>query len=230
MRKRKTQHPGHNVQFIKEINMIKILIVDDHTVVREGLKQILSETSDIVVTDEASNGQVALEKVWKNKYDVVLLDISMPGRSGLETLKQIKNNNPALHVLILSISPEEQYAIRALKAGASGYLTKESTPNELIEAIRKVSGGKKYVSSSLAERLANHLEARSEDSPHESLSDREYEVLCMIASGKSVKEISLELHLSDKTISTYRTRILEKMGLKNNAQLIHYAISNQLVN
>ncbi|MDO8281495.1 MAG: response regulator transcription factor [Thermodesulfovibrionia bacterium] len=209
--------------------MIKILIVDDHAIVREGLKQILSETSDIVVTDEANNGQEALEKVWHNKYDVVLLDISMPGRNGLEILKQIKHDNKALHVLILSVSPEEQYAVRALKAGASGYLTKESTPNELIEAIRKVSAGKKYVSSSLAERLATHLEAKSEDSLHDSLSDREYEVMCMIASGKAVKEIAENLCLSAKTISTYRSRIMEKMEMKNNAQLTHYAISNRLV-
>ncbi|MBI4825626.1 MAG: response regulator transcription factor [Nitrospirae bacterium] len=209
--------------------MIKILIVDDHAIVREGLKQILSETSDIVVTGEANNGQEALEKVWHNKYDVVLLDISMPGRNGLEILKQIKHDNPALQVLILSVSPEEQYAVRALKAGASGYLTKESTPNELIAAIRKVSSGKKYVSSSLAERLACHLEAKSEDSLHESLSDREYEVMCMIASGKAVKEIAESLCLSVKTISTYRSRILEKMEMKNNAQLTHYAISNRLV-
>lgn len=210
-------------------NMIKILIVDDHAIIREGLKQILSETPDMIVTGEANNGQEALEKVWENKYDVVLLDISMPGRNGLEILKQIKTDNPAIYILILSVSPEEQYAVRALKAGASGYLTKESTPNELIAAIRKVSNGKKYVSSSLAERLACHLEAKSEDSLHESLSDREYEVMCMIASGKSVKEIAENLFLSVKTISTYRTRILTKMEMKNNAQLTHYAISNRLV-
>ena len=209
--------------------MIKVLIVDDHSIVREGLKQILSETSDIVVTDEAGNGQEALEKVWKNRYDVILLDISMPGRSGLDILKQIKSDKPALHVLILSVFPEEQYAIRALKAGASGYLTKESTPNELITAVRKVSEGKKYVSASLAERLASHLEIKAEGSLHESLSDREYEVMCMIASGKPVKEIAENLLLSVKTISTYRARILEKMGMKNNAQLTHYAINNRLV-
>lgn len=209
--------------------MIKILIVDDHAIVREGLKQILSETPDMAVTGEANNGQEALEKIWHNKFDVVLLDISMPGRNGLEILKQMKHDKPALHILILSVAPEEQYAVRALKAGASGYLTKESTPNELIEAVRKVSGGKKYVSSSLAERLACHLEAKSEDSLHESLSDREYEVMCMIASGKAVKEIAENLCLSAKTISTYRSRIMEKMEMKNNAQLTHYAISNRLV-
>lgn len=210
--------------------MIKILIADDHTIVRKGLKQILSETSDIVVADEANNGQEALEKVWKNKYDVVLLDISMPGRNGLEILKQIKLDSPKIHVLMLSVSPEEQYAVRALKAGASGYLTKESTPHELIEAIRKVSAGKKYVSSSLAEKLACHLETNTGEVMHDSLSDREYEVMCLIASGKSVKEISRMLLLSDKTISTFRTRIFKKMGFKNNVQLIHYAITNRLVN
>ena len=210
--------------------MTKVLIVDDHSIVREGLKQIISDISDIVVTGEAGNGQEALEKIWENGYDVVLLDISMPGRSGLEILKQIKSDKPAIHVLILSVFPEEQYAIRALKAGASGYLTKESTPKELIDAIRKVSGGKKYVSSSLAERLASHLEVKAENALHESLSDREYEVLCMIASGKQVTEIAEILHLSVKTISTYRTRILEKMDMKNNAQLTHYAINNHLVN
>ncbi len=208
--------------------MTKVLIVDDHSIVREGLKQIISEISDIVVTGEAGNGQEALEMVWKHSYDVILLDISMPGRSGLDILKQIKSEKPAIHVLILSVFPEEQYAIRALKAGASGYLTKESTPKELVNAIRKVSGGKKYVSSSLAERLASHLEVKAEDALHVSLSDREYEVLCMIASGKQVTEIAETLLLSVKTVSTYRTRLLEKMGMKNNAQLTHYAISNKL--
>lgn len=209
--------------------MIKILIADDHAIVREGLKQILSETSDIVAAGEASNGQEVLKKVWENNYDMVLLDISMPGRSGLDILKQLKKEKPRLHILVLSMHPEEQYAIRVLKGGASGYLTKESTPHELITAIRTVSKGRKYVSSSLAERLACYLEIKPEEPLNvEVLSDREYEVLRMIASGKTVKEIAEELSLSIKTISTYRTRILEKMGMKNNAQLIHYAIQNRL--
>ncbi len=208
--------------------MIKILIADDHAIVREGLKQILSETSDIVAAGEASNGQEVLKKVWENNYDMVLLDISMPGRSGLDILKQLKKEKPRLHILVLSMHPEEQYAIRVLKGGASGYLTKESTPHELITAIRTVSKGRKYVSSSLAERLACYLEIKPEEPLVEVLSDREYEVLRMIASGKTVKEIAEELSLSIKTISTYRTRILEKMGMKNNAQLIHYAIQNRL--
>jgi len=208
--------------------MIKILIADDHAIVREGLKQILSETSDIAAAGEASNGQEVLKKVWENNYDMVLLDISMPGRSGLDILKQLKKEKPRLHILVLSMHPEEQYAIRVLKGGASGYLTKESTPHELITAIRTVSKGRKYVSSSLAERLACYLEIKPEEPLVEVLSDREYEVLRMIASGKTVKEIAEELSLSIKTISTYRTRILEKMGMKNNAQLIHYAIQNRL--
>lgn len=209
--------------------MIKILVADDHTIVREGLKQLLSEMPDMVITDEASNGQEVLEKVWKNDYDVVLLDISMPGRSGLEILTQLKRDKPNLHILVLSMHPEEQYAVRVLKAGASGYLTKGSTPHELIVAIQKVSTGKKYVTSSLAERLACHLEAKTERPLHETLSNREYETLCMIASGKTVKDIAEEMSLSVKTISTYRSRILEKMEMKNNAQLTHYAIQNRLV-
>jgi DNA-binding NarL/FixJ family response regulator len=208
---------------------IKVLIADDHTIVREGIKQILAEMPEISVTDEARNGQEVLQNVWDNEYDIVLLDITMPGRSGLDILKQLKHDKPALKILILSMHPEEQYAIRAFKAGAFGYLTKESSPNELIDAVRKISIGKKYVSSSLAETLASHLEAKSEKPLHDTLSDREYEVMCMIASGRTVKEIAGELALSVKTISTYRARILEKMGMKNNAQLTHYTIQNQLV-
>ena len=209
--------------------MIKILIADDHAIVREGLKQIIRETSDMVVADEASTGQELLEKVWKHDYDVVLLDISMPGRSGLDILKQIRSQKPELPVLILTIHPEEQYAVRVLRAGASGYLTKESAPDELIKAIRKVSMGRKYVSSTLAEKLASEVDIISEKPLHQALSDREYEVMCMIASGKTVKKIAEELCLSIKTISTYRSRILEKMKMKSNAELIHYAIQNRLV-
>ena len=208
---------------------MKILIADDHTIVREGIKQILAEIPEVTVTDEARNGQEVLQNVWDNDYDIVLLDITMPGRSGLDILKQLRTDKPALKILILSMHPEEQYAIRAFKAGASGYLTKESSPNELIDAIRKISVGKKYVSSSLAETLASHLETKSEKPLHDMLSDREYEVMCMIASGKTVKEIAAELSLSVKTISTYRARILEKMNMKNNAQLTHYTIQNRLV-
>jgi len=209
--------------------MIKILIADDHPIVRKGLKEIIEVTPDMMVGDEASNGQEALEKVRKNDFDVVLLDISMPGRSGLEILKELKSEKPELSVLILSMHPEEQYAVRVLKAGASGYLTKESAPDELIAAIRKASIGRKYISSSLGEKLAFDLEIDSEKPLHETLSDREYEVMRMIASGKTISEIAKKLFLSVKTISTYRSRILEKMRMKSSAELTHYALKNRLV-
>ena len=209
--------------------MIKILIADDHAVVREGLKQIIAEMSDMVISDEASTGHEVLAHVRDNEYDVVVLDISMPGGDGLNILKQIKRERPKLAVLVLSMHPEEQYAVRVLKAGAAGYLTKESAPDELISAIRRVSTGRKYVSSFLAEKLAFDLESDQEKTLHETLSDREYQVMCMIASGKRTKEIAEELCLSIKTISTYRSRILEKMRMKNNAELTHYAIKEGLV-
>jgi DNA-binding NarL/FixJ family response regulator len=209
--------------------MIKILIADDHSIVREGLKQIVADTSDMIVTDEASDGHEVLALLSKNTYDVVVLDIAMPGPTGLEILKQIKRKSPKFPVLILSVHPEEQYAIRALKAGASGYLTKESAPDELITAIRKISTGGKYITSSLAEKLAFELEADSEKPPHKTLSDREFEVMCMIAKGKTTKDIAEELYLSPKTVSTYRSRILEKMKLKSNGGLTHYAINNRLI-
>jgi len=209
--------------------MIKILIADDHAIVRKGLKQIVADTTEMVVADEASNGHEVLAKVSVNEYDVVVLDISMPGQSGLDVLKQIKGERPLLPVLMLSVYPEEQYAVRALKAGASGYLTKESAPDELIGAIRKVCRGGKYISPSLSEHLATHLEVGAEKPLHETLSDREYQVMCMIARGMSVKEIADQLYLSPKTISTYRSRILEKMTLKSNAELTYYAIKNRLI-
>jgi DNA-binding NarL/FixJ family response regulator len=209
--------------------MIKILIADDHAIVREGLKRIVAETADMVVADEATSGQEVLEKVRNNEYNVVILDISMPGRGGVDILKQLKSQRPHLPILILSMHPEEQYAVRVLKAGAAGYLTKESAPDELITAIKRVSTGRKYVSSSLAEKLAFDLERDTELPYHETLSDREYQVLCLIASGKRVQEIAEELCLSVKTVSTYRSRILEKMKMKNNAELMRYAIKHGLV-
>jgi len=209
--------------------MIKILIADDHAIVREGLKQIVAETSDMVVSGEAADGQEVLELLRKDGWDLVLLDIAMPGRGGMDTLKALKQEKPALPVLILSIYPEEQYAVRALRAGASGYLTKESAPEELISAIRKVSRGGKYVSASLAEKLVSELGIDTERPVHEKLSDREYQVMLMIASGKTVKEIADELSLSVKTISTHRTRALAKMGMKNNAEITYYAIKMGLV-
>ncbi len=209
--------------------MIKVLIADDHAVVRRGIKQILDEIPVVETVDEATNGQEVLSMVAKGAYNLVLLDISMPGRSGLEVLKQLKSENPRLPVLILSMHPEEQYAVRALKAGASGYLTKESAPDELIAAVQKILEGGKYVSESLAERFVAELSAPSEKAAHQTLSDREYEILCMIASGKTVSEIGEELALSVKTVSTYRTRILTKMNMKNNAELTRYAIENNLL-
>ncbi len=209
--------------------MIRILVADDHAIVREGVKQILADVSDMVVQDEAENGQETLEKVARNDYEVVLLDISMPGRSGLEILEDIKSERPKLPVLILSMHPEEQYAVRALRAGASGYVTKASAPQELIGAIRKASRGGKYVTASLAEKLALELDVVTEKPPHEKLSNREYQVMLMLAEGQSVSEIAENLFLSVKTISTYRTRIMDKMGLKKNAELTLYAIHNKLI-
>ncbi len=211
---------------------MKLLIVDDHVIVRRGLIQILEEGGEFNFTcDEASNGQEAIAKVAGTDYDLVLLDISMPGRNGLDVLKQIKVDKPAMPVLIISMHPEEQYAIRALRAGAAGYLTKESAPEELRTAIRKVLMGGRYVSASLSEQLAGELgrPRRRGDTLHEMLSDREYQVLCLLASGKTVKDISVELTLSDKTISTYRARILAKMQMSSTAQLINYAIKHGLV-
>lgn len=209
--------------------MIKILIADDHAIIREGLKQIISGTPDMAVVAEASNGEDVLEKVSANKYDVILLDISMPGRSGLDILRQLKIEKPKLPIMMLSVHPEEQYAVRALRAGASGYLTKESAPDELIAAIRKISQGRKYVSSSLAEKLAYELGIDVKKLRHEVLSDREFQVMCMFASGKTVKEIAAELSISIPTIRTYRIRILEKMKMKNIAEIIHYAVKQGLV-
>ena len=208
---------------------IKILIADDHPIVRAGIKQILAETSDMVAADEAGNGQEVLNLIQKKDYDVILLDISMPGRSGLEVLKDLKKEKPKTPVLILSIYPEEQYAIRALRAGASGYLTKSSAPNELVSAIRKISSGGRYITEALAEKLASYFAMDLKKPLHETLSDREYQVMLMIAAGKTVTEIAGELCLSVKTISTYRTHILEKMYLKNNSEIARYAIQNDLL-
>jgi len=209
--------------------MIKILIADDHAIVREGLKQILSETSDMVVTAEAGNGQEVMDEIGKDGFDLIILDIAMPGKNGVDVLKELKGQKPEIPVLVLSMYPEEQYAVRVLKAGASGYLTKESAPQELVKAIRQISQGKKYISPSLAEKLAIDLEVDSGKPLHDTLSRREFQVMSLIASGKPLKEIARKLSLSEKTVSTYRSRILEKMGMKSNAELIHYAIKNRLV-
>jgi len=209
--------------------MINILIADDHSIVREGLKQIVAQSSEMAVLGEATNGQQVLDLVHKTEYDLILLDIAMPGRGGIDTLKQLKIEKPKIPVLILSMYPEDQYALRAIKAGASGYLTKESAPEELIGAIKKVAMGGKYVSSDLAEKLVENLGQNTEKQDHTTLSDREYQVMVMIASGKTVTEIGDELSLSVKTISTNRTRALKKMGMKNNAEFTYYAIKHGLV-
>ena len=209
--------------------MIRILIADDHAIVREGLKQIVAQTMDIVVAGEASNASETLEMVRKLPIDLLLLDISMPGRSGLDVLVEIKRDLPQLPVLILSLHPEDQYALRMLKAGASGYVTKESASEQLIQAIRKVASGGKYMSMPLAEKLVFGMVKDNGVAPHEILSNREFQVFRMIAGGKTVGEIADELSLSAKTISTNRTRIMEKMGLRNNAEFTQYALQHNLL-
>ncbi len=208
---------------------IKVLIADDHAIVREGLKQILADTKDIIVAGDAENGLDAIKLARKGDCNVLLLDISMPDRSGIEVLKQVRKENPRLAVLMLSMHREDQYAIRSLKAGAAGYLNKQSAPAELVNAIRQVAAGHKYISASLAQELANQIGDDHELPPHETLSDREYQTLTMIASGKTVSDIAAELLLSVKTISMYRSRLLQKMKLRHNAELTHYAIKNHLV-
>lgn len=209
--------------------MLKVLVADDHAIVRQGLKLILTEEFSALVFGEARNSQELLSQMGKDRWDIVVLDITMPGRSGLDVLKEVKQLYPKTPVLVLSMHPEDQFAVRVLKAGAAGYLTKENVPEEMVKAVRKVIGGGKYVSSSLAEKLAFDLQTDTEKPLHESLSDREYQVMCMIASGKTVKEIAEELVLSIKTISTYRTRILEKLNMRTNAELTHYAVKSGLV-
>jgi DNA-binding NarL/FixJ family response regulator len=209
---------------------MKILLTDDHAVVRQGLKLILADHFKDARFGEARNSTEALNRVAKENWDVMILDIKMPGRSGMETLRDVKRLRPKLPVLILSMNPEDQFAVRMLKIGAAGYLTKESAAEELVGAIKKVVGGGRYVSPSLAERMASYLTIDVQKAPHERLSDREFLVLRMIASGKTVSEIGKELFLSVKTISTYRARLLEKMDMKNNSELTHYAAQNNLVN
>ena len=207
---------------------IKIIIADDHPLFRRGLKHALEETPDIEVIGEASNGDSLLSMIKSDNLDMVLLDISMPGKSGLDLLKQLKSEHSKLPILILSVYPEEQYAVRFIKAGASGYLTKESAAEKLAEAIRKIATGGKYASTAIIEKLA--FDFSDSDKPlHETLSDREYQVFGMISIGKSLTEIGVDLSLSVKTISTHRTRILEKMKMKKNAELIHYAITRNLL-
>jgi DNA-binding NarL/FixJ family response regulator len=208
--------------------MIHVLIVDDHAIVRQGLRRILDEAKGIEVDAEANDGAEALKKLYEWKSDVVLLDISMPEKNGIDALKRIMDGNSGAKVLILSMYPEDQYAVRLMKAGASGYMTKDTAPEQLVDAIRKVVVGKKYISPGLAELLLNECNSDSDKLPHELLSDREYQVLRLLGSGKTVSEIAESLSLSVKTVSTYRAHILEKMKLKNNAELTYYVMENGL--
>ncbi|HEY0006061.1 MAG TPA: response regulator transcription factor [Pyrinomonadaceae bacterium] len=207
---------------------MKVLIADDHAIIRRGLREILAEEFRTLSVNEARNAQEVLRLAREQTWDVIVLDISMPGRSGIEVLKDLKQVCPKTPVLILTGHSEEQYAVRVLRAGAAGYMTKESAPENLIAAVRKVMGGGRYISPALGELLAASVSHDSTRMPHEDLSDREYQVLCMIASGKTVGQIAGELALSVKTISTYRARVLGKMGMKTSAELTHYAVSNNL--
>lgn len=209
--------------------MMKVLIADDHLVVRKGLKGIVETMDEVSIVDEAKDGHEALARIEEGGYDIVILDITMPGPTGLDILRMMKYKNQKARILILSVHPQEQYAIRALRLGASGYLSKSSAYEELALAIKKISAGGKYVSSDLAEQYIFHKKGDPDKALHERLSDREFQIMCMIAQGKSVLEIARELLLSDKTVSTHRTHILEKMGMKKNADLMLYAIRNSLI-
>ena len=208
--------------------MIEIILVDDHAIVREGIRRIIDDTPGITISSEASTGEGALELIKKEKYDLVILDISMPGKSGLQTLKEIKKYNEKIPVLMLSMHAEEQYAMRAIKAGASGYLTKESASDQLVSAIRKIHDGRKYISAGVAELLVTDIYHDDEKHPHEYLSDREFEIFKLIIRGNSAKIIAANLSISDKTVSTYRSRIMKKMDMHSTADLIHYAIENNI--
>jgi two-component system, NarL family, invasion response regulator UvrY len=208
--------------------MIDILIVDDHPIMRSGLRATLASEADVRIADEAINGQEAMKKVSAAKFDIVLLDISMPGISGFDVLKQMHAWYPDLKIIILTTLPEKQYAVRCLKAGAMGYLTKESAPSELINAIKRVAAGQKYVGNAIAQLLVDELQIESARLPHENLSDREYQVLCLLGKGKTIAEIAVELSVSVPTVHTYRARLLEKMGMESTAQLMLYVLENLL--
>jgi len=207
---------------------LNVLIADDHAILRRGLKEILEEAPDIIVSGEAATGGETLNLIRQHAFDVLLLDITLPGISGIDVLKEIRRAGMKIPVLVLSIHSEDQYALRALKAGASGYLTKETAPDLLVSAIRKVADGGRYVSPALSERLALEISSGEDRSPHERLSDREFEVMQLIGAGKTIGEIAQSLALSVKTVSTYRARLLEKMNMRNNAELIRYVIENHL--
>lgn len=209
--------------------MLKVIIADDHPIVRRGLRQIVEQTSDIEISDEVSDGRELLEKVARNTYDIAVVDIAMPYNTGNDIVSKLKALKPELPILVLSIHPEEQFGVSMLKAGASGYLSKSEAPEQLIAAITRVAKGQRYISSRLAEVLADNLTSGVNKLPAEMLSNREYQILCMLANGKTPKTISRDLSLSIKTVSTYKTRILSKLKLENMAELIHYAIENRLV-
>lgn len=208
---------------------MKILICDDHKIVREGLKQILIQLPNVAYIEEASNGNEALDLIKQKKYDILLLDISLPDKSGIEVLQAVKLKYPEINVLMLSMLPQEQYAIRSLKFGASGYLTKDTASEELLLAVKKVSEGGKYISHSLAESMAINLDKDKDSQKHELLSGREFEILIKLANGKSLQEIGVELFISSKTVSTYRSRIMEKMELSRNSELTRYCMENKLI-
>lgn len=210
-------------------DMIRVLVADDHPLLRNGLRQILAQERDLMVGAEAEDSDQTLEYVEREPWDIIILDIAMPGRSGLDVLREIRRKHPELPVLVLSMHSEDQFAVRAIKAGANGYISKDNAAAEVVRAIRKILTGKKYVSAKLAEILADSLNAAAVRPPHEALSDREFQVLCQLASGKTVSQIASEITLSVKTVSTYRARILEKMNMRNNAELTRYAIQNSLV-
>ena len=210
--------------------MMRVLIVDDHAILRRGLKQLLADEFHGAAFGEAADARQAMEQLQKKEWDVALLDITLPGKNGLDLLKELKVARPKLPVLVLSAHPEDQFGVRVLKAGAAGYMTKESAPEELVKAVRKILAGGRYVSPTLAEKLALRVGKDFTRTPHETLSDREHQIMCRIASGKTVTEIAGELSLSAKTISTYRARVLEKLGVKNSAEIVQYAIRNGLVN
>ncbi len=209
--------------------MINVLVIDDHSIIRKGIKQLFDDTPDIRVTGDAASGAEALSLLRENRYHVILLDISMPGENGLEVLKKIRGHHPDVPVVILSMYPEDQYAIRSLKSGAAGYLNKQGSLSQLTAAVRQVASGKKFISPETAMQLAENLTQRQNDLPHQLLSNREYQTLCLIASGKRLSEIAQIMSLSAKTVSVYRARLLEKMSLRTNAELVHYAITHQLV-
>jgi len=209
--------------------MIRVVIADDHTIVREGLKQLLLASGVFEIAGEARDGHEVLKLVREKDFDVLLLDLSMPGKSGMDLIKQVKSERPRLRILVLSMHQEHQYAIRAIKAGASGYLTKDSASTQLVSAIEKVAGGGAFISAEVAEQLALGAMPQTDGPPHSSLSDREYQVFQMLVAGRAVSEIAMELNLSVKTVSTHKARLMEKMGIDNQAELVRYAVRHRLV-